>query len=426
MKCYNLGVIKQLSDYLVNFDLNTVNYSPQGAFLFNGYTFPKTKIENIKFKDKIYPKYTNEFWTAKQRQSNAIHEISYRACFKPQLPKFFIELLTKEGDFVYDPFSGRGTTAIAAGILSRNVISNDINPLSKILTKARFFIPNIEQVAKRLSEIDFKYNKRANIDLSMFYHPKTESELVSLRDYLIKKNKKSDSIDNWIRMVATNRLTGHSPGFFSVYTLPPNQAVSQESQKKINKKRNQRPEYRNIKEIILLKTQSLIKDLSEQEIKNLKKTGDNGLFLSEDSRKTKKIDDNSVQLIVTSPPFLDIVQYSKDNWLRCWFNNLDTDKIEKNITMTKDIADWARIMKDVFKELFRVTKNGGWGAFEVGEVRNGKIKLDEEIIPLGVSAGFKCVGIMVNKQVFTKTSNIWGVSNNKKGTNSNRIVLLTK
>ena len=262
--------------------------------------------------------------------------------------------------------------------------------------------------------------------MSMFYHPKTESELVSLRDYLIKKNKKSDSIDNWIRMVATNRLTGHSPGFFSVYTLPPNQAVSQESQKKINKKRNQRPEYRNIKEIILLKTQSLIKDLSEQEIKNLKKTGDNGLFLSEDSRKTKKIDDNSVQLIVTSPPFLDIVQYSKDNWLRCWFNNLDTDKIEKNITMTKDIADWARIMKDVFKELFRVTKNGGWVAFEVGEVRNGKIKLDEEIIPLGVSAGFKCVGIMVNKQVFTKTSNIWGVSNNKKGTNSNRIVLLTK
>ena len=31
-------------------------------------------------------------------------------------------------------------------------------------------------------------------------------------------------------MVALNRLTGHSPGFFSVYTLPPNQATSVERQ----------------------------------------------------------------------------------------------------------------------------------------------------------------------------------------------------
>ena len=48
-------------------------------------------------------------------------------------------------------------------------------------------------------------------------------------------NGLEDNIDRWIRMVATNRLTGHSPGFFSVYTLPPNQAASQNSQIKINK-----------------------------------------------------------------------------------------------------------------------------------------------------------------------------------------------
>ena len=35
-------------------------------------------------------------------------------------------------------------------------------------------------------------------------------------------------------MIALNRLTGHSPGFFSVYTLPPNQAVSVKAQKRIN------------------------------------------------------------------------------------------------------------------------------------------------------------------------------------------------
>ena len=43
-------------------------------------------------------------------------------------------------------------------------------------------------------------------------------------------------MDDWIRMVALNRLTGHSAGFFSVYTLPPNQAVSVKSQRKINER----------------------------------------------------------------------------------------------------------------------------------------------------------------------------------------------
>jgi len=38
-------------------------------------------------------------------------------------------------------------------------------------------------------------------------------------------------------MIALNRLTGHSPGFFSVYTLPPNQAVSVKAQKRINQAR---------------------------------------------------------------------------------------------------------------------------------------------------------------------------------------------
>src|SRR5262249_15301417 len=48
------------------------------------------------------PMFVNEFWTAKQRQAHSLHEISYRACFKPQLPRFFIERLTQPGDSVYD------------------------------------------------------------------------------------------------------------------------------------------------------------------------------------------------------------------------------------------------------------------------------------------------------------------------------------
>jgi len=66
------------------------------------------------------PVYEAELWTSRQRQASSIHEISYRACFKPQLPGYFIERLTREGDVVYDPFSGRGTTAIEAALRPRH------------------------------------------------------------------------------------------------------------------------------------------------------------------------------------------------------------------------------------------------------------------------------------------------------------------
>jgi hypothetical protein len=83
-------------------------------------------------------------------------------------------------------------------------------------------------------------------------------------------------------------------------------------------------------------------------------------------------------------------------------------------------------MTKVFRELFRVTKPGGYVPIEVGEVRKGKVRLEEAVLPVGHAAGFEPIGVLVNKQEFTKTANIYGVSNNKKGTNSNRIVLFRK
>jgi len=85
----------------------------------------------------VVPTFVNEFWTARQRQANSLHEISYRACFKPQLPRFFIERLTLPGERVYDPFMGRGTTLLEAALLGRVPVGCDINPLSAMLTWPR-------------------------------------------------------------------------------------------------------------------------------------------------------------------------------------------------------------------------------------------------------------------------------------------------
>ena len=412
---------ENITEYLASFKLK----STIDEFINPSLT---TKVEPTIISNQPYNKYINEYWTAKQRQASSIHEISYRACFKPQLPKFFIKLLSQPKDLIYDPFSGRGTTAIEAGLLNRNVLANDINPLSKILAIPRLSIPKLKDVEERVKKISVKEDLENDLDLSMFYHENTEREILSIRQYLNERKIKNeeDDIDRFIRMVATNRLTGHSKGFFSVYTLPPNQAVSQESQIKINLKRNQKPDYRDIKSRIIKKIKSLLRNLTERQIGNLNNAGKRAIFLSKNAEETYEIEDDSVQLTVTSPPFLKVVQYAKDNWLRCWFNSIDTEEISKKITMEKKVEGWSKVMSNVFIELYRITKKEGWVAFEVGEVKKGTINLDDYVIPVGLSSGFTCKGILVNSQQFTKTSRIWGIDNNKLGTNTNRIVLFKK
>jgi len=388
----------------------------------------KTRVEYNKYGRKKIPTYINEYWTSKQRQNNPLHEISYRACYKAELPRFFISLFSNEGETIYDPFAGRGTTIIESALLNRKVIANDINPLSTILSKPRLFVPSIKDVEQKLNKINFRSKLKAEVDLSMFYHPETESEIVSLKNYLKrkKKNGDEDKIDGWIRMVATNRLTGHSKNFFSVYTMPPNQAVSQERQRRINNKRKQKPTYKDVRFIIMKKTRDLITGLNSDLIEQLKTIGRKSEFYNEDARFTNEIKKNSVQLVVTSPPFLDIVNYAEDNWLRCWFNDIDADKIAQKITITRKLLDWEKIMGEVFFELFRITKHGGYVAFEVGEIKKGNIKLDEHVVPLGINVGFECLGVVINLQKFTKTAKIWGIGNNETGTNTNRIVIFRK
>ena len=387
---------------------------------------PRVQTDCIHAAGRTIPKYTGEFWTSGQRRGSSIHEISYRACFKPQLPGFFIEHFSSGGDLVYDPFGGRGTTVIEAGLNGRRVAQNDINPLSTLITRPRFFIPDPGDVQQCVDSIPTHTEDSWAGDLSMFYHPRTEQEILSLRDYLHAHEKDEGTVLPWIRMVATNRLTGHSSGFFSVYTLPPNQAVSAGAQVKINQKRNQVPPYRDTHAIIVKKTRSLLRNVTGEQRDRLRIAGVNGLFLSRDAGSTPEIGDSTVQLTVTSPPFLNVVQYSKDNWLRCWFNRIDDKKTGRQITVTPSLAVWSSMIRGVFKELYRITRPGGYVAFEVGEVQKGAVNLEEHVIPAGLATGFECTGILVNSQAFTKTSNIWGIDNNRSGTNTNRIVLFQK
>jgi hypothetical protein len=400
--------------------------------------------------------FVNAFWTARQRRAHSLHEISYRACFKPQLPAFFIAHTTQPGGTVYDPFAGRGTTPLQAALMGRRPVANDVNPLSAMLIAPRLAPPTLPAIEARLHEIirsaDGSHehgsqgasypagnSQAAGIepaespesgspgnngdalpgpDLSVFFHPHTMRQIEALRTWLRDRDAAGllDPVDGWIRMVAINRLTGHSPGFFSVYTMPPNQAVSVESQRKINAARRQTPPPRDVAALILKKSRALLAD---------------GLPLPHPRAQlitgpahAAPVPRASVDLLVTSPPFLDIVDYQGDNWLRGWFAGIDGKTVQ--IDRHRSVQDWEAFVHRSFTNFASAVCPGGFVAFEVGEVRGGSILLERHVATAIASLPFDLLGVMVNQQDFTKTANCWGVGNNRRGTNTNRIVLLRR
>jgi hypothetical protein len=255
-------------------------------------------------------------------------------------------------------------------------------------------------------------------------------------------------------MVALNRLTGHSPGFFSVYTMPPNQAVGVAAQKKINVERNQVPQRRNVPALILKKSKSLLRDgappssfvISGQAegpspesttkhfpFRPVAGTGFSpsacpgmtaGGLTTGPAWHTPGLKDASVSLIITSPPFLDVVDYRQDNWLRCWFAGIDPARVA--IDQHKTVSEWEHFIRHCFEEFARIVRPGGHIAFEVGEVRGGKVLLERSVVAAAHGLPLTLLGVMVNDQAFTKTANCWGVSNNRRGTNTNRIVVFRR
>ena len=390
------------------------------AFIESVRTFDAFGQRSIEQAEDGIPYLINEFWTAGQRQAHSLHEISYRACFKPQLPGFFIRRLTSQGERVYDPFMGRGTTPVEAALMGRSPAGNDVNPLSVLLTRPRLRPISLSAVANVLESIDWNSGAIDDPDLLVFYSEQTLRQISALRQWLFDNaplDTAPDPAVDWVRMIALNRLAGHSSGFFSVYTLPPNQAVSVQAQRKINEARQQAPPDRDVAKIILKKTRTLLSD-------GLPPAAPDSILSTSAAGDTPVIPTASVALVVTSPPFLDIVQYADDNWLRCWFAGIDVKAVA--IAHHRTEAAWQSMVRETLVELARVVRPGGHIAFEVGEVRNGRVLLERLVLEAATGLPFDRLFVMVNQQKFTKTANCWGVHNNSGGTNTNRIVVLRR
>ncbi len=116
-----------------------------------------------------------------------------------------------------------------------------------------------------------------------------------------------------------------------------------------------------------------------------------------DARFLDKIEDNSIDLIMTHPPYANIISYSEENI------------IEDDLSSIKSINQYYEEMDKVIKEIYRVLKNGKYCAILIGDSRkNGHhIPLSFKIMNLFLKEGFILKEDIIKIQHNTKTWNYW-------------------
>lgn len=320
----------------------------------------------------------------------------YPATFIPPIPKFLIGLLTKPGDIVFDPFGGKGTTAVEALKQNRIPISNDLNPFASEIVNAIFYSVDfclksdcfMSDEATRLKGHEISANllhsfvieHNINADVFDWYDSETLAELLSIMSLMFQELADDDKLF-YVRKLALSSIfkaASSQPGHFTYVTdnCKPSKLV-----------------YKNAKQLYLNKVQQITlaaKDFIKQfSITNPSVSIANILqkvkVVTGDARKLNWIDDRSVNLVLTSPPYLCAQDYIKTMRLtnlffqnKAGFEEAYKDEIgprskrrsKPDIVVPKFYSD----MNMVFSNIKRVLVPGGYFCLVIGQ---GKAKITE-------------------------------------------------
>ena len=241
----------------------------------------------------------------------------YYAMFPVEFALNVINTYTNEGDYVLDPFSGRGTSIFASEMLNRHAIGIETNPVGWIYSQVKLNPSSKNRVIKRLLELNLqaleKY-KYAYSDYPDFYHMCFDKEvlnfLICARENLDWKHKK---IDRTLMAFLVNHLHGHLGKSLSNQMQPVKSCGMEYAIKWWTNKGLTIPPKINYLDY-------LIKRINWRYEKGFPQYENSFIYLN-DNRiilKKRQIQKYKFKLLLTSPPYYNITDYFQDQWLRIW------------------------------------------------------------------------------------------------------------
>ncbi|MBM4163287.1 MAG: DNA methylase [Lentisphaerae bacterium] len=255
----------------------------------------------------------------------ALHAICpYFAMFPESFVREQVETYSSPGDWVFDPFCGRGTTVLESLLCGRQVAGSDINPVAVCVSRAKAERPTLEAVTERLASLEdlFSRDRPGKVEterkaLPPFFrrafHHATLRELLFLRSELDWRDSVTDGFISALVVGSLHGEMDRSNAYFSnqmprTICLKPDYSLRYWNQHRLF------PRRRHVFDMLRQKAELRLIDLP----------GDcgTGMVKNSDARRASAVFDNlhgQVKLVVTSPPYLNVTRYEEDQWLRLWF-----------------------------------------------------------------------------------------------------------
>ncbi len=296
----------------------------------------------------------------------------FPATYIPEIPFSLIEILTKEGAVVYDPFAGSGTTYFQAIMLNRQAITSDSNSISiryikslaTLMHKNAESIPLKENVLTILNSYDSKNDYVAkNLSnqsslLRPWFHSNTLNEIAFIYGHYI------DSEDSLLKALLYVLLAGSIKNVCSQ-----NRGYGYIAD-------NVKPKSDEIKYLDLInhvrkKVCNLIDEINRNNTKIssdefAKRIDINKFIIQHNCSETNFLPMNSVDAIITSPPYPNMIDYSKGQRLLYYLFEMDfKDDLSKEIgartfrSKKDSVETYIKQMKLVFDNLTDTLKVNG-------------------------------------------------------------------
>jgi len=315
---------------------------------------------------------------AKRNWGNNLHSLcSYQGKLKPAIAHFLVKYFSTENSTILDPLAGVGTIPLEAVLQNRKIYANDLSLIAYANTLAKVgnvnskdclkIINNLKEFISEdvISDLEFeKSNFGFNKNIQEYYHENTFKEIISARKYFIKNGIKNENYA-FIFSSLLHILHGNRPYALSRTSHPITPFAPKGEYI-----------YKNLIEKLFGKVNRAIIEKSEIVNNNYK------VFHGDFNDLGINIKKESVDIVLTSPPFYDSTRFYMANWIRMWFSGWDKNdfKIKKESYLeTKQIKDIG-VYNSFFQTMSVLLKDKGNMILHLGFSK--KANMAELLIPI--------------------------------------------
>lgn len=330
-------------------------------------------------------------------RESTLHQLSpYIGKLKTGMAASLIDAFSSPGDLILDQFCGSGVVPFEALVRGRKAIANDLNPYAYTITRGKLEAPQSREEALRAADGLLNYVERQKKDVDLrkipswvrqFFHPET------LRETVTAFRKATQDKDFFLLACLLGILHHQRPGFLS---YPSSHLVPYLRDKLFP--RDKYPElykYRDLRSRLIAKINRAYRN------PRLPANGLQERTIFNDNAKALALPSNSVDVIITSPPYFNALSYARDNRLRLWFlGSSDWKAVDNNLT--SKAGNYLSEMSLCLKEMHRVLKPGSFCVLILGDVQNnGKnrntARLISTLAQRDKSTEFQTLSIVSNK-----------------------------